>query len=416
MSLRVVPRRAAGLAIALAAGAAPLAAQGPGVFEVFASRQQSPSTPLLGGISLGTYHGAVGLRFSGAVNLTSANDTAAPAGVSTYPSSGYGSGYGGGRHGGDRGPSRQYYQQEDGWGALPSIGAWSADVDLIFAPVRPVPALRALLLGFSPYAFAGLGGYGEHLKNRPDTSSATWSLGAGAHHELLGWLGVGAEARYRQAFGSDSGFSPTWQDKLQYRVGLTVSFGGKKRSKEPESVVVVPAAEPASPCERAPCPTDDAAAARMRDPNFISRLLDYADGFVGTRYAAGGASPRTGFDAPGFVRYVYGEQGLRLPATVRDLATIGTDVSTRPAALRAGDLLFFSNDGSRTVDHVAIYAGRDRIIHSTASGNGVRYDTLGEGARGQWFADHLVSARRVITDAGSTSAPRDGDTAPPETK
>ena len=166
MSPRVVPRRAAGLAIALAALAArtaPLAAQGPGVFELFASRQQSPATPLLGGIALGSYHGAIGLRFSGALNLTSANDTGAPAGVSTYPSSGYGSGYGEHRHG-DRGPSRQYYyQQEDGWGALPSIGAWSADVDLIFAPVRPVPALRALLLGFSPYAFAGLGGYGEHL-------------------------------------------------------------------------------------------------------------------------------------------------------------------------------------------------------------------------------------------------------------
>lgn len=394
MSSRVAPRRAAGLVTALLLGGAPVAAQGPGVFEVFASRQQSPSTPLLGGISFGSYHGAVGLRFSGALNLVRAQDSVGR--PSTYAAEWD-------RHRGPGSGTRQRYA-DNGWSMLPSIGAWSADADLIFAPVRPVPALRALLLGFSPYAFAGIGGYGVRPANAPDTSSATWSLGAGAHHELLGWLGVGAEARYRQAFANDSGISPTWQDKLQYRVGLTVSFGGRRRSREPEPVAAVapPAPAPSAPCERAPCPNDDRAPSRMRDSQFMTRLLDFADGFVGTRYAAGGSTPRTGFDAAGFVRHVYGEQGLRLPATARDMATVGTEVSTH--SLRPGDLLFFSNDRSSSVDHVAIYVGDDRIIHSTASGNGVRYDTLGNGERGRWFAEHLVSARRVITDGDA--APR----------
>lgn len=296
---------------------------------------------------------------------------------------------------------------------LPSIGAWSADLDLIFAPVRPVPALRALLLGFSPYAFAGIGGYGVRPVNAADTSNATWSVGAGAHHELLGWLGIAAEARYRQPFGNDSGFTPTWQDKLQYRIGLTASFGGRRRARTPAAPVAAPVS-PDTPCERAPCPVDDAAAQRLRDPSFATRLLDFADGYVGVPYATGGSSPRTGFDAPGFVRFVFGEQGVRLPVGINDLAAAGTEVSTRTWALRPGDLLFFSNDQTSTVDHVAIYVGRDRIIHSTASGNGVRYDTLGEGERGQWFADHLVSARRVIADAAPTnsSAPRGSDGAP----
>ncbi|NUQ20787.1 MAG: C40 family peptidase [Gemmatimonadaceae bacterium] len=403
MSGTVVPRRVAGLVVALLLGAVPAAAQGPGVFEIFASRQQSPATPLLGGISLGSYHGAIGMRISGALNLTTAQD----------------SNFLGARYGYDGGCRRPHCHdglrsggyRQDAMGMSPSIGAWSADLDLIFAPVRPVPALRALLLGFSPYAFAGIGGYGVRPANAADTSNATWSVGAGAHHELLGWLGVAAEARYRQPFSNDSGFTPTWRDKLQYRVGLTASFGGRRRSNEAPPMA---AAVPNAPCGRAPCPADDAAAERLRDPRFAQRLLDFADGYVGVQYATGGSSPRTGFDAPGFVRFVFGEQGVRLPVSVNDMAAAGTEVSTRTWSLRPGDLLFFSNDQTSAIDHVAIYVGHERIIHSTASGGGVRYDTLGGGERGQWFADHLVSARRVITDAGSPndSAPRGTDGAP----
>jgi cell wall-associated NlpC family hydrolase len=378
--------------------AAPLAAQGPGVFEVLASRKQRPTDPLLGGISLAHYHGPIGLRFSGALNLTSAQDTLQP-----MP---YRSEYCRRECGGSR---RGYYY--DNTAMFPSIGAWSADADLIFAPVRPIAPLRALLLGFSPYAFAGVGGYGARPVNAPDTTHATWSVGAGAHHELLGWLGIGAEARYRQPFTSDSvAFGQTWRDKLEYRVGLTVSFGGRHRAAPAPSAAPEPEG---APCGRVPC-APDGATATVADPRFASRILDVADGLVGKPYTPEGTTPRDGFDAAGFVRYVFGQQGVSLPPTVREMASIGTDVPTRAAALRPGDLLFFANDGTN-VNHVAIYAGRDRIIHSTATGNGVRYDTLGEGERGRWFADHLVSARRIAAAAGSSSARDDAgaDHAPP---
>ena len=62
-------------------------------------------------------------------------------------------------------------------------------------------------------------------------------------------------------------------------------------------------------------------------------------------------------------------------------------------AVSAGDLVMFEDEGR--INHVAIYAGRNRIIHSSASGGGVRYDDLST-RRGEWFADHMVVARRVI--------------------
>lgn len=374
---------------------AALGAQGPGVFEVIASRRQQPSDPVFGGIALSHYHGPIGLRFSGALNLTNTQDSLR----AMQPRWGYCRRECGGPDG------RRDFQ--DNAAMFPSIGGWMADMDLIFAPVRPIAPLRALLLGFSPYAFAGIGGYGARPVNAADTTRATWSLGAGAHHQLLGWLGVAAEARYRRPFSKDSTFGQAWRDNLEYRVGLTVSFGGRHRAAPHADVAPEPVA--GAPCGRVPCAADTAATV---DPRFASRVLDVADGLVNTPYVEGGTTPRGGFDAAGFVRYVFEQQGVTLPHTVKEMANVGSDVSTRVGALRPGDLLFFANDGT-SINHVAIHAGRDRIIHSTATGNGVRYDTLGVDERGRWFADHLVSARR-ISPSGAGAADNADPSARPD--
>jgi cell wall-associated NlpC family hydrolase len=282
-----------------------------------------------------------------------------------------------------RGYGEPRYGYDSGVGI--GIGGWTADADLLFAPLRSIPVAKALLLGFSPYAFVGIGGLGVNPPGAADTSRATWSYGVGVHHDLLGWLGVSAEARNRRSFHSDSAITIGSRQSWEYRAGLSVSFGAHHDEL------------PAAPPRGIVSPNVDRLDTEASASRLIANVLDLAESYVGTPYLSGGTNPSIGFDAGGFVQYVFGREGVVLPRTAHEIAELGDSVSTRVGLLRPGDLLFFGNDGS-SIDHAAIYVGHDRIVHATASGEGVRYDVLGDGRRGEWFADHLVTARRIIAD------------------
>jgi hypothetical protein len=126
------------------------------------------------------------------------------------------------------------------------------------------------------------------------------------------------------------------------------------------------------------------------------RVIGTAEQYIGAPYKYGGTSPRSGFDCSGFVQYVFARQGVNLPRTASQQAQVGTPIAPDWRAVSAGDLVMFEENGR--IGHVAIYAGRNRIIHSTSSGGGVRYDDLST-ERGDWFVDHMVAARRVTPDA-----------------
>jgi len=354
-----------------------LRAQGPGLFDFFFARKNSPTDPLFAGLSLTGFSGVWGFRAGGALNFNNGDNGSGQNDPYSYRCDKYQCRYYGGQ-------SYDY-----GYGLPIGVSGWTVDADLILAPFRTLPIAKSILLGFSPYAFVGIGGQGVTPSSAPDTSRATWSYGVGVHHDVLGWLGISAEARTRRSLHSDSVIAIGSKRNWEFRAGLAISFGGPHQ----ESVATT-ATGVIMPIEAAELDHFETAESAAR---ITARVLDRAEGLVETVYVPGGTDQNMGFDAAGFVQYVFAQEDVSLPRTAHAMAELGEEVSTKVGSLRPGDLLFFGNDG-KNIDHVAIFAGHDRIIHSTASGGGVRYDLLGDGPRGEWFTQHLVTARRIVAE------------------
>jgi hypothetical protein len=172
-------------AAALLTPAGQLAAQGPGVFEIFGARSSSTRDPVFGGLALSGYSGPFGIRLGGALNLTRYDSTVTtPLGIQRCTS---------------QGCSRYYQEELHGV----RLSGWSADADLVFAPLRSIPSGKVLFLGFAPYAFLGFGGYGFSPVQHVDTARTALSYGGGLYHEIAGWFGLSGEARYRRFLGNN---------------------------------------------------------------------------------------------------------------------------------------------------------------------------------------------------------------------
>jgi len=267
---------------------------------------------------------------------------------------------------------------------------WVADADAVLSPAR-FPVIGPLLRGFLPTFFSGIGVEGLRRTDGTGGQSLVGSYGIGVA-PTLGSIAFETEARHRTPInwtGSSSDGSvavPTTRTGWEYRIGFSIGFGGKTTPRGIPSLPIP--VGPGSSHRNEPVPTASATA-----------VITTGDGYVGTRYTYGGSTPQSGFDCSGFVKFVFGRNGVTLPRTSRQQATTGKSLAAKLDGLRAGDLLFFSQSGD-AVDHVAIYAGNDRILHSTSSGGGVRYDDL-DSPRGKWFRDRLVAARRVLGDGAT---------------
>lgn len=266
------------------------------------------------------------------------------------------------------------------------LGVFAGDLDAMLYYGSPASPDATVI----PYVLAGVGVQG--LSGAVNSSFATtYSFGAGVRTPVTSWLTLDGETRYRQPLGAGVLSIPDEVGSgLEFRLGLSVRTSGRRM------LVKVPA--PSRLASRptlatASAPAGSAAAARLR---VAERTLSTADNYRGTRYVWGGNTPSQGFDCSGFVRYVYAQQGIDLPRVSRDQARAGRALPLDLAAFQPGDLLAFSSRGGH-VDHIAIYMGDGRIIHSSASGGGVRVDDL-YSQRGKWYLDHMVSARRVIDD------------------
>ncbi|HEV2150592.1 MAG TPA: C40 family peptidase [Longimicrobiaceae bacterium] len=255
---------------------------------------------------------------------------------------------------------------------------WMADVDGVGHLGRLLPGLDGVRL---------LVGVGAQQTATGGVALSS-SLGGIYTHQVAGPLALEGEGRYRTPFADGM------PARLEVRAGVALAFGPARRPvvarpTHPRASIhlAVPAGAPASASAMA------------------ALAIGTGESFLGVPYRWGGNTPEEGFDCSGFLRYVYRMHGVELPRVTRDQVRMGEPVPTRIEELRPGDLMFFAKDGSY-IDHAAMYVGEGRILHSSASGKGVRYDDLFS-RRGEYYRTHFVAARRVLTEeaAGRIGAP-----------
>ncbi len=102
----------------------------------------------------------------------------------------------------------------------------------------------------------------------------------------------------------------------------------------------------------------------------IQSIMTLAKKYLGLPYIYGGSTP-DGFDCSGFTQYVYqNAAGISIPRVSYEQAAYGTAVPY--SQMRPGDLVAFNSP----VNHVGIYLGDGKFIHSPKPGDVVKITEL----------------------------------------
>ena len=129
-------------------------------------------------------------------------------------------------------------------------------------------------------------------------------------------------------------------------------------------VVAVP-----GPAARATLPINEVSVHDLGTPAIkpsAHQVLAEAKRFLGLPYLWAGMTA-WGYDCSGLTSAVYAQLGITLPRDAADQSLVGLQV--RRSQLRVGDLVFFSHTPQRgDIHHVAIYAGRGRVLDAPFTG------------------------------------------------
>lgn len=145
---------------------------------------------------------------------------------------------------------------------------------------------------------------------------------------------------------------------------------------------------PAAGAPGSPTPAPRAPSGAPKGVNAGYEVTGTALRLRGTPYRNGGSDP-AGFDCSGFVRYVFGENGVSVPRTVTDQFRAGRKVDAHQ--MQAGDLVFFTTV-SRGASHVGIVIGGDEFVHAPSGAGEVRVERLSA----SYWSTRFVGARRVL--------------------
>ncbi|MCR8630472.1 C40 family peptidase [Paenibacillus radicis (ex Xue et al. 2023)] len=132
-------------------------------------------------------------------------------------------------------------------------------------------------------------------------------------------------------------------------------------------------------------------AATVSSTSVANNVIATGKHFLGVRYQFGAPSGKTNaFDCSSFTQYVFKQNGINLPRSSRQQAGVGTPVSK--SKLQPGDLIFSDTNRDGVINHVGIYMGNGKILHTYKVGIGV---TISNFAGSTWDRT-FVTARRVI--------------------
>jgi cell wall-associated NlpC family hydrolase len=126
-------------------------------------------------------------------------------------------------------------------------------------------------------------------------------------------------------------------------------------------------------------------------------LISNASQYKGVRYRWGGTS-RSGFDCSGFTGKAFASIGVRLPRTSIEQSKVGVKVSR--SELEKGDLVFFKTGRSYRINHVGIYIGGGKFIHSSSGSGHVTVSSLSD----SYYNKRFAGARRVRSFAQAETA------------
>ena len=132
-------------------------------------------------------------------------------------------------------------------------------------------------------------------------------------------------------------------------------------------------------------------------PLDVEAVCDSAAKWLGVPYLWGGVT-MGGVDCSGFVQALYRMHGCVIPRDSDQQSRAGEPVECGESFenLRAGDLLFFAEDGTRCT-HVAMSTGGSQIIHSSLGNGGVaRNDMAGRRSYERELRRIFLWARRMV--------------------
>lgn len=134
---------------------------------------------------------------------------------------------------------------------------------------------------------------------------------------------------------------------------------------------------------------DEVTEAEAREAAVRAAVVELARDQIGTPYRAGGMTPGKAFDCSGLTTWAWKQAGVTLPRT--SATQYAATDRIKVTELLPGDLVFYSSAGPRgRVSHVALYAGKGKIVHARRPGVPLREDSLDT-----YWTKNLVGYGRV---------------------